>query len=82
MQGTQICGPWWQHDPQTATWPQVSAQPLWHLHSLWWQQATDINYDRDCGGITEQNIVPGSSPGLDVTMAPGDSTGNSDWGSP
>lgn len=26
-----------QHDPQTATWPQVSAQPLWHLHTLWWQ---------------------------------------------
>lgn len=58
-----------QPRPQTSVWPLVAPQ------------APDIT-NPNCGRIMDPNMMLGSSPGSDVTMTPGRSTGYSDQDGP
>lgn len=42
-------------------------------------KAKDINSDPCCDRATHPDRILGNSPGLDDAMAPGGSTGHSDW---
>ncbi|KAH0510890.1 Aldo-keto reductase family 1 member C18 [Microtus ochrogaster] len=65
--------PWRQHSPQTPTWPPVVAQPLGTCVSFGVTMGQDISTVTGCGRTKDLDLVPSSSPGSDVTMAPSNS---------
>ncbi|KAK7821257.1 hypothetical protein U0070_000203 [Myodes glareolus] len=77
-----------QHGPGSSTapghthehrlWPRPRAR-LWPLVATW---AMDINTDPDCESTTDLDMVLGHTPGSDVTMAPGGSSGHLGRSSP
>lgn len=52
---------------------------MWPMMASW---AININTNPGCGRTTDPDRVRGSSPGLDVTMIPSDSTGHQDQHGP
>lgn len=52
---------------------------MWPMMASW---AININTNPGCGRTTDPDMVRGSSPGLDVTMIPSDSTGHQDQHGP
>lgn len=74
----RLVWPWWQHGPQTPTWPQVADQTgaICKQPSVV-TRAMDIKSDPCCCQAMNPDMVLGSSLGLDVTIVPGDSAGHS-----
>lgn len=64
----------WPSDTHVATGFNLD---LGHPCGLWWEHEPQT--DHDCGRTKDTDMVLGSSPGSNVTMVPGDNTGQSDW---
>lgn len=61
----------WRHGPQTPMWPHVAAQAFASSWPLVVTGPISINADHSCRQGHGSRHALGSSPGLDITMAPG-----------